>query len=221
VVRHKARQVVLAGAGTTDSARRSASAAAADLGADWPRPAAATSGADDGQVLYRYFSSLADRARSPPPVQRPGFLRHHPGPGPGRAPGGPPEHRGPQGQRGERHRGLPSVPGPVVPGPGGLGHLPLPGDDGRLAGRHGIARQLLPRARAPAVRLRARSRRGEWRPAAGSSQPHQRGDLRGPRGGRRQGGHDLAGLGRRPRRPLPEPEQVQALQAPSPRRAPP
>ena len=148
-------------------------------------------GADDGRGPVQVLLVAGRRGADPaPPLQRPGLLRRHPEPGPGRAPRGPSEHRGPQGQCGERHRRLPALPGSVLPGPGGLGQLPLPGHDGRLAGRHGVAGQLLPGAGARAVRLRARSRRGQRRPAAGSGQPHQRGHLRSSRGGGRQGGHD-------------------------------
>ncbi len=145
---------------TTASARRSGFlAAAADLGADFGlvlSPGYFRAQMTD-EVLYRYFSIARRRRADPdPPLQRPGLLRRHAEPGAGRAPGGPSEHRRHQGQRGERHRGLPAVPGPVVPGPGGIGQLPLPGHDGRLAGRHGVARQLLPPARAGPVRIRAR-----------------------------------------------------------------
>ena len=160
VVRHKGRgQVVLAGA-AYDGQREAERflAAAADLGADFGlvlSPGYFRKQMTD-EVLFRYFSTLADRARIPLLLYNaPGFCGITLSPGAGRTPGGPSEHRRSQGQRVERHRELPPPPGPVIPGSGGLGQLPLPGHGRWLTRRHGVARQLVPPARPAAVPLRA------------------------------------------------------------------
>ena len=99
---------------------------------------------------------------------------------------------------------------PAFHGPGGLGQLPLPGHDGRLARRHRVAGQLLPGGRARLFAYGELAMR-PTAPASRTGQPHQRGHLRHPRGVRREGGH---GPGRLPRRhPAAAPAAARAAQA--------
>ena len=139
VVRHKGPgQVVLAGA-AYDGQREAEGflAAAADLGADFGLvlPPGYFRAQMTDEVLYRYFSSLADVARIPLLLYNaPGFCGVTLSPD---LVGRLAAHPNIVGSRTVRRAAsrLPSIPGSVLPRPGRLGQLPVPGHDGRLAGR--------------------------------------------------------------------------------------
>ena len=159
VVRHRgAGQVVMAGA--TYDAQRQAERflqAAADLGADYGLVLAPGYFRKQmtAEILYRYFSTLADSAPLPLLLYNaPGFNGLTLEPALVERLAGHPNIVGMKDSASSRHRGLPRAAGARLRRAGRLGQLPLPGHAGWLAGRHGVTGELVPGGGAASLRLR-------------------------------------------------------------------
>ena len=195
-------------------------AAAADLGADFGlvlSPGYFRTQMTD-EVLYRYFSSLADAARIPLLLYNaPGFCGVTLSPD---LVGRLAAHPNIVGMKDSASSGIEDFlpfQGPSFQVLAGSANFLLPGHDGRLAGRHGVARQLLP-ASSPS----SCSRCGRARDEA-NGVPLQ--DRVSRINAAISGAHGVAGVkaamtlagfrGGIPRRPLLplEPAQVEALRA--------
>ena len=107
------------------------------------------------EVLFQYFSTLADTAPFPLLLYNaPGFCGVTLSPA---LVGRLAQHRGHEGQRVERHRGILKIREPGLSRAGGLGQLSLSCDDGWFAGGNRVAGKLVPGSGDRTVPLRAGS----------------------------------------------------------------